>query len=131
MRRAALLIAGSILIFGWVLRPIRAEGISMRPTYDSGDLLFVNRLSYTAAGPKRGDIVAIALAGERVYYVKRIVGLPLERVRILDGIVLVNRCAARRTVRAGAAAVDGRGSGAEVERVLRHRRQSRHERAGP
>ena len=62
----------------------------MRPTYDSGDLLFVNRLSYTAAGPKRGDIVAIALAGERVYYVKRIVGLPLERVRILDGIVLVN-----------------------------------------
>lgn len=62
----------------------------MRPTYESGELLFVNRVSYLASGPRRGDVVAIALAGERVYYVKRVIGMPLERVRIVEGTVFID-----------------------------------------
>ena len=91
--RIILLVCASVLIFGWVLVPVRAEGISMRPTYESGTLHFVNRLSYLGAGPQRGDIVAIALGGERVYYVKRVIGLPGERLRIVDGTVHVNGAA--------------------------------------
>ena len=64
--RVALLIASAVLIFGWVLVPTRTQGISMQPTYESGTLHFVNRFSYVGAGPRRGDIVAIALGGERV-----------------------------------------------------------------
>jgi signal peptidase I len=88
--RIALLIASAILIFGWVLVPTRTQGISMQPTYESGTLHFVNRFSYVGAGPRRGDIVAISLGGERVYYVKRIVGLPGERVRIVKGVVHID-----------------------------------------
>lgn len=88
--RIALLTLAAVLIFGWVLVPTRTEGISMQPTFESGALHFVNRFSYIGAGPRRGDIVAIALGGERVYYVKRVVGLPGERVQIVKGVVQIN-----------------------------------------
>jgi signal peptidase I len=90
LRRVVFLVAVSILVFGWVLVPTRTEGISMQPTYESGTLHFVNRLSYIGAGPRRGDVVAIALGGGRVYYLKRVVGLPGERIRIVEGTVYVD-----------------------------------------
>lgn len=62
----------------------------MLPTYGPDRLHFVNRLSYGTTGPKRGDVVAIQMAGPHVLYVKRIVGLPGERVAIAGGQVLVN-----------------------------------------
>ena len=59
----------------------------MLPTYELGSLKFVNALAYTWSQPQRGDIVAIRLAGRRVVYLKRIIGLPTELVRIDAGIV--------------------------------------------
>jgi signal peptidase I len=84
------LAALSIGVFGWVLIPMRAEGISMLPTYESGTFHLVNRLAYASRRPQRGDIVAIRLAGPRVLYVKRVVGLPGERIAIVDGELQVN-----------------------------------------
>lgn len=79
--------------FRWWLLPIRTEGISMQPTYESGRLNLVNRFSYLGSVPARGDVVAIRLAGPHVLYVKRIVGLPGERVAIVDGTVHINGAA--------------------------------------
>jgi signal peptidase I len=90
LARAAVLVGVSIAVFGWILIPIRAQGISMQPTYEPGSLLFVNRLAFARRPPARGDIVGIRLAGPGVLYVKRIVALPGERVRIEGGQVLVN-----------------------------------------
>lgn len=73
-----------------VLSPVRAVGISMRPTYDEGQLLLLNRLAYRVARPRRGDVVAIALAGGHAVLVKRIVGLPGERVRLTAGALVVD-----------------------------------------
>ena len=69
---------------------MRAEGISMLPTYQSGSLNLVNRLAYLNQNPSRGDIVAIKLAGPHVLYVKRIIGLPGERISMTEGQVYVN-----------------------------------------
>ncbi len=80
----------SFIIFKWVLIPIRAEGISMEPTYRSGSLNLVNRLAYRSRPPDRGDIVAIKLAGPHVLYVKRIIGLPGEHLVIERGQVYIN-----------------------------------------
>jgi len=86
-----LVLAGlSFIIFKWVLIPIRAEGISMEPTYKSGSLNLVNRLAYRYRKPERGDIVAIKLAGPHVLYVKRIIGLPGEHLSIERGQVYIN-----------------------------------------
>jgi len=91
--RAAVLVVVSAVVFGWILIPIRAQGISMQPTYEPGSFHFVNRLAFARRAPARGDVIGIRLAGPGVMYVKRIVGLPGERVRIDGGVVLVNDAA--------------------------------------
>ena len=84
---ALLLFIGSRLL----LVPVRAHGVSMVPTYEEGQILLVNRLAYRFGRPvQRGDIVAITLRGGQAVLVKRIIGLPGERVRIEEGQVLVN-----------------------------------------
>jgi signal peptidase I len=93
-RRAILriiaIVASAVVVFGFVLLPLRLEGISMLPTYESGAMNFANRLAYLWSAPARGDVVAIRMAGLHLFYVKRIVGLPGERVEIVAGVVLVN-----------------------------------------
>jgi signal peptidase I len=88
--RIAVLAGMSFVVFGYLLTPIRVRGISMEPTYHDGTLNLVNRLAFRLRQPGRGDIIAIRLAGPSVLYVKRIVGLPTERVAIVNGIVEIN-----------------------------------------
>ena len=82
-----------VVLFGWVLLPVRADGDSMLPTYASGGFTLVNRMAYVSTKPRRGDIVAIRLAGPRVVYIKRILGLPGERFAVGDGRVFINDAA--------------------------------------
>jgi signal peptidase I len=88
--RVAVLAVICFTLFKWVLLPVRAEGISMQPTYESGSFRLVNRLAFATRSPARGDIVAIRLAGARVVYVKRVVGLPGERLSIAGGLVHID-----------------------------------------
>ena len=91
--RIAILAVVSAGVFGWMLTPIRVRGISMEPAYEDGAFNLVNRFVYRLRDPARQDVVAIRLAGPSVLYVKRIVGLPGERIAIIDGIVHVNGAA--------------------------------------
>jgi signal peptidase I len=88
--RAVAILAVAFACFRWILVPVRGVGISMSPTIADGELVFVNALAYRFRPPRRGDIVAVRLAGRSVVYVKRIVGLPGERLRIDDGVVIVD-----------------------------------------
>jgi signal peptidase I len=83
---AVLLLAGS----KFVLVPVRAHGISMMPTYQEGQFIFVNRLAYRFSPVKRGDVVAITLNGGGAVLVKRIIALPGEKVSIEAGQVYVD-----------------------------------------
>jgi signal peptidase I len=61
----------------------------------SGDHLFVERLSYRFGKPKRGDIVVFRTAGieslpPNTFYIKRVAGLPGERIRIEPPFLIVN-----------------------------------------
>jgi signal peptidase I len=88
--RILVLAAVAFVTLRWILTPVRAQGISMLPTLESGKLHFVNRIAYAFTPPARGDIVAIRLAGPHVLYIKRVVALPGERVRIVEGQVQIN-----------------------------------------
>ena len=64
---------------------------SMRPTLDQGYYLLVNRLAYRFGEPKRGEIVIFHHNGDTTEdYIKRMIGLPGDRVVITDGTVSVN-----------------------------------------
>jgi signal peptidase I len=88
--RVAVLVAAAVVVFGVILLPIRLSGISMEPTYRDGGLNFANRLAFAWRQPARGDVVAIRMAGPSVVYVKRIVGLPGERLEITMGTVIID-----------------------------------------
>jgi signal peptidase I len=88
--RGTLLAVALLLASRVALMPLRAFGESMQPTYRQGQWLIVNRLSYRLREPTRGDVVAIRLAGGRAALVKRIVGLPGERIWIEEGTVFVD-----------------------------------------
>ena len=90
LARALVLIVAAYVVFGHFLIPVRGEGPSMSPTLIDGQLVLVNRLAFWSTPPRRGDVVAISLAGRRVMYIKRVVGLPGEQLRIERGIVFTN-----------------------------------------
>lgn len=64
---------------------------SMIPAVIPDDRLIVNRLSYIFSEPKRGDIVMFKYPeDESQDYLKRIIGLPGEKIEIRDGLVYIN-----------------------------------------
>lgn len=90
LTRATALAVFAFVVFRFVLLPVRLQGISMLPTYTEGTLDFANRAAYWLREPGRGDVVAIRMAGPSVFYIKRIVGMPGERLAIVQGMVTVD-----------------------------------------
>ena len=88
--RTALLGACVWALASYVWLPVWVSGGSMLPTYHSGQFRFIAAWAFARHPPRRGDIVAIRLAGRRVMFLKRVVGLPGERLEIRDGVVLLD-----------------------------------------
>lgn len=76
----------------FVAQPFVVEGESMYPTFDSGDYLIVDELTYHFSDPKRGDVIVFRYPGdESVFYIKRVIGLPGETVSITEGVVTITK----------------------------------------
>lgn len=69
-------------------RLVWVVGNSMLPTFQSGDLLLVDRWAYRQSEPSRGDVVVASHHGEWV--IKRVVGLPGETVEVHAGRVEID-----------------------------------------
>lgn len=73
------------------IETIHVVGYSMMPTLSNGDLLVASKVDYRLHAPERGDIVILQNPGVPTEdYVKRIVGLPGDRVLIHDAHVYIN-----------------------------------------
>ena len=70
----------------------RVVGMSMEPTLENGQQIFIDRFLYILSSPKAGDVVAFLPNGNENshYYVKRVVAVPGDKVRIADGTLYVN-----------------------------------------
>jgi signal peptidase I len=67
------------------------RGSSMAPSIHDGDRILVDHLSYVMGDVRRGDVAVLRCpVDENIDYIKRIIGLPGDRVRIGDGAVEVN-----------------------------------------
>jgi signal peptidase I len=88
--RIVVFVAVVFFVREFVLWPIRVLEPSMLPAYQPGGVNFVNHMAYLRSPPRRGDVVAIRLAGPSVMYLKRIIGLPGETVAFHEGRVLIN-----------------------------------------
>ncbi len=89
----------SIIMYMTILSPNEVDGPSMEPNFYTHQLYFANRLNQyfdgTAFGKilgfeyRRGDVVVLQLPGHNAF-IKRIVGLPGDRVAIRDGYIFIN-----------------------------------------
>lgn len=113
-----IIIALVILIRIFVVSPFSVEGSSMEENFADGDLILVDKLSYALSEPQRGDVIVFhppqpytdqrgllceakkliwpvigldirSACRTRVYFVKRVVGVPGDTVRIENGKVFV------------------------------------------
>lgn len=86
----AVLIVVPIRLF--VAQPFIVEGESMHPTFESGDYLIVDELTYHFQDPKRGDVLIFRYPGNpNIFYIKRVIGLPGETVHIDHGTVTITK----------------------------------------
>ena len=88
--RAVILGILTVIVFKAAVLPVRVTGGSMLPTYRDGRVNFINRLAYRKHEPQRGDVVGVRFAGPSVMLLKRVVGLPGERIGFSRGHVTVN-----------------------------------------
>ena len=78
------------LVITFVGQRTEVEGASMENTLHNGDNLIVDKLSYRFHDPDRFDIIVFPQEDGR-YFIKRIIGLPGENVRIdEDGFIYIN-----------------------------------------
>ena len=76
----------------FLIQPFYVKGASMEPTFDDHEYLIIDELSYRLRAPARGEVVVFRYPLDpRQYFIKRIVGLPGEKLRVSDSkIVIVN-----------------------------------------
>ncbi len=85
-----LLIIGLLFRF-FVLQPFVVEGNSMEPNYHNNEYLLVNQVTYRLRAPERGETIIFRYPKDPSEdFIKRIVGLPGEKVTIANSRVLIN-----------------------------------------
>ncbi len=88
-----LVIAGAIfvVIYAFLFRPYQVNGHSMDPNFQNGEYVLTNLIQMRLSSLKRGDIVVFnSPVDKEKDYIKRIIGLPGDTVKIDNGEVFVN-----------------------------------------
>ena len=81
----------SFFIITFLYQPVKVEGTSMAPQLHDQDRLFINKFAYNFEKIERDDVVVFYYPRDtQKSYIKRVIGLPGDEVRIADGQVFVN-----------------------------------------
>ena len=91
-RWLVILIITLTLLHFFVITVFIVDGESMDPTFATGEFGALDKISYDFSDPERGDIVVLNYPGdpEHKRYVKRVVGMPGDRVEVKSGTVYLN-----------------------------------------
>lgn len=74
----------------FIAQPFIVDGESMSPNFHTGHYLIIDELSYRFHDPARGDVVVLRYPLDpKRFFLKRIVGLPGDRIQIKDGHVVI------------------------------------------
>lgn len=80
-----------VVIYLFLFQPHQVKGASMEPNFHDKEYLLTDKISYRLRSPKRGEVVIFkAPKNPELDYIKRIIGLPGERIKIENGSVFIN-----------------------------------------
>ena len=80
-----------VVVYLFLLQPNQVKGASMEPSFHDNEYILTDKVSYRLGNPKRGDVVVFkSPRNPEIDYIKRVIGLPGERVKIMGGFVLIN-----------------------------------------
>ncbi len=84
----AIFIVAPIRLF--VAQPFIVSGASMEPTFETGQYLFVDQISYDFSPPKRGEVIIFRYPKDpSKFFIKRVIGLPNETVEMRGKDVII------------------------------------------
>jgi len=74
----------------FIVQPFLVKGESMFPTFNNLDYLFIEKISYYFSSFKRGDVIVFrSPINESEFFIKRIIGLPGEKIEINKGKIII------------------------------------------
>jgi signal peptidase I len=85
-----------VLVYLFVAQPNEVKGNSMLPNFEDREYLLTDKLTYQFSLPKRGDVIVFKAppsepcAESECEYIKRIMGIPGDRVKVENGQVYLN-----------------------------------------
>lgn len=80
-----------VMVYLFIMSPQEINGQSMYPTFEHGEYILTNKIEYKFVNPGRGDVVIFkSPKNPDIDYIKRIIGLPGDRIRISDNSFYVN-----------------------------------------
>jgi signal peptidase I len=78
------------LVRYYLFKPFYVKGASMEPNFYDHEYLIIDELSYRLHDPKRGDVVVFRYPNNpKEYFLKRIIGLPGERIKLVEGVLTI------------------------------------------
>jgi len=79
-----------VLVRYFLFKPFYVKGESMEPTFHEREYLIIDEITYRFRDPQRGEVVVFeAPFNNSEFYLKRVIGLPGERIKIEDNKVIV------------------------------------------
>ena len=86
----AIAVVAVVLVRTFIVQPFVVSGASMEPTFYNGNYLLVDEITYHFRSPERGEVIVFRYPGDiSTFYIKRIIGLPGDRVVLNDNTVSV------------------------------------------
>ncbi len=89
----SLVLFGAIfaIIYLFVAQPHKVSGLSMYPTFENGDYILTDKLSYRFGIPTKGDVIVLKNPrNESQDFIKRIMAVPGDNIKVQGGQVFVN-----------------------------------------
>jgi len=77
----------------WIAQPFVVSGESMYPTFDNGQYLIIDEISYILGNAQRGDVVVFRYPNDtKRFFIKRVIGLPNEKIIVNNGeVTIINK----------------------------------------
>lgn len=87
---AVIAVAAVFIVRSFLVQPFLVSGTSMYPTFNNGDYVLTDELTYRIRPPERGEVVVFHdVSDPSTYLIKRIIGLPGERLVIKNNTVTI------------------------------------------